>query len=195
MRCLFWWLFCCFSSKYFYLFQPFYSIFFMTAFFAHIFFLSSLFSSMFLPTYSYIHFLYTSFNPFFMSPAKGEGSSHHKGKEAIVDKLFVEVERGKQAPHFELNRFEDKEATHDPNSECPPFIDQWYDTYLHFLVVANDYLPPPLGHVWQSLEWCDFDISWAMLPSFILDLAIHHGETSPILILFKFGSGTLLDWK
>ena len=84
---------------------------------------------------------------------------------------------------------------HDPNSECPPLIDPWYDTNSHFLVVPDDYSPPLLGHVWWSPNQRDFDISWAPLASSIPNLAIRQGDVSPIPILFKFRSGTSLGWK
>ena len=45
-----------------------------------------------------------------MLPAKGEGFSHRKGKEAIVDEPLAKGEKGKEAPHFELNYSEDEEV-------------------------------------------------------------------------------------
>ena len=130
-----------------------------------------------------------------MSPAKSEGSSRCKGKEAIIDKPLASGERGKEAPHFESDRSEDEETTRDLDSECPPLINPWYDTHSHFLVVPSDYLPPLLGRVWLFLEWCDFHTSWVPLASSFLDLAIRREETLPVPILFKFRSGTSLGWK
>ena len=40
----------------------------------------------------------SSFNPFFMSLVKGEGSSHDKGKEVVVDKPPTEAAKGEEAP-------------------------------------------------------------------------------------------------
>ena len=48
----------------------------------------------------------------------------------------------------------------DPDSECTPLLDLWYDIYSHFSVVPNNYSPPLSGRVWLSIELCDFDISW-----------------------------------
>lgn len=88
-----------------------------------------------------------------------EGSSHCKGNEAIVDEPLVEVEKGKEAPHSELDCSEEEEESCDPDSECPPFIDLWYDTHSQFPMVLGDYSHPLPGCVWLFLERCDFDIS------------------------------------
>lgn len=130
-----------------------------------------------------------------MSLVKSEGSSRCKGKEAIIDKPLTDGKRGEEVPPSESDRSEDEETTHDPNSKFPPLINLWYDAYSHFLVVPSDYLPPPLGHVWLSLEWCDFHTSWAPLASSILDLAICRRETLPVPILFELRLGTSLGWK
>ena len=55
---------------------------------------------------------------------------------------------GKKAPISELDRFEEEEGGRNPNNECPPLIDLWYDAYIHFLVVLGDYLSPLVGCVW-----------------------------------------------
>lgn len=39
----------------------------------------------------------------------------------------------------------------DPDSECSPIIDLWYDIHLHFLLVPSDYLFPPANRFWLSL--------------------------------------------
>ena len=67
-----------------------------------------------------------------MSLVKSKGSFDPKGKENVVDEV----------PHSELNRFEEEEVTRDPDSECPPFIDQCYDTHSQFFMVPSDYSPP-----------------------------------------------------
>ena len=130
-----------------------------------------------------------------MLPVKSEGSSRRKGKEAIVDKPLVEAEKGEKAPYSKLDRSKEEEVSRDPDSECPPLIDPRYDIHSHFLMVFGDYSHPLLGCVWLSLEWLDFNISWAPLASSIPDLAIHHGDTLPVPILFEFGLGTPLGWK
>lgn len=76
-----------------------------------------------------------------------ESSSRRKGKEVVVDDLPVKAVGG-EAPHSELDRSKEEEGDRDPSSECPPFIDLWYDTHIHFLVVFGDYSPPSLGHLW-----------------------------------------------
>ncbi|KAL0010851.1 hypothetical protein SO802_005959 [Lithocarpus litseifolius] len=83
----------------------------------------------------------------------------------------------------------------DPSSECPPFIDPWYDTHIHFSVMSGNYLSPPPSRVWLSLYHCDSEVSWAPLASSIPDLDIRQGTLLPMPILFEFGSGTSLGWK
>ena len=100
-----------------------------------------------------------------MSLAKGEGSSNHEGKEVIVNDLPIEVEKGEEAPHSELDCSKNEEASKDPDSECPPLIDPWYNTYSHFPMVPGDYSPTLPSHVWLSLEWHDLDVSWVSLAS------------------------------
>ena len=129
-----------------------------------------------------------------MSLAKSEGSSRHKGKEIAVNDPPMKAKKGEEAPYFELDHFKE-ERNHDPSNVCPPLIDPWYDTHLHFPVVPSDYLPPPSRHVWISLEWRDSNISLAPLVSSILNLAIRQGDVLPVPILFEFGSGTSLNWK
>ena len=91
--------------------------------------------------------------------------------------------------------FEDKEGGHDPDSECAPLIDSWYDAYAHFPMVPSDYLPPLSGRVWLSICCRDTEVSSAPLASSIPDLDIHQGTSLPVPILFKFGLGTSLGWK
>ena len=81
-----------------------------------------------------------------MSVVKDEGSSHRKGKEIAVDNPLTKT-MGEEAPLFELNHSKEKEGGRNLNSECPPFINPWYDTYAYFPIVPDDYLPSPLGHV------------------------------------------------
>ena len=147
------------------------------------------------PFHILLHSLLLPFNPSCILPVKSEGSSRSKGKEAIVDKPLVEAEKGEEAPYSKSDRSEEEEVSRDPDSECPPLIDPWYDTHSHFLVVSGDYSHPLLGCVWLSLKWLDFNISWAPLASSIPDLAIRRGDTLPVPILFEFGLGTPLGRK
>ena len=87
-----------------------------------------------------------------MSPAKGDSSSHYKGKEVATDDPPAETMGGK-APHSESDR------GHDLSSECPPLIDPWYDIYIHFPLVLGDYLPPPSSRVWLSICHHDSEVS------------------------------------
>ena len=62
---------------------------------------------------------------------KSQGSSRHKGKEiASNDPTTRDV--GEEATYSESDHSNENEAQHDPNSECAPLIDPWYDTYAHF---------------------------------------------------------------
>ena len=86
-----------------------------------------------------------------MSLAKGEGSSRCKGKEVATDDPPTETVGG-EAPYFESDHSEeDEEGGCDMGNECPPLIDPWYDTHIHFPVVPNDYSPPSSARMWLSL--------------------------------------------
>ena len=102
---------------------------------------------------------------------------------------------GKGAPLSESERSEDEEGSHDPDSECAPLIDPWYDAHTHFPMVPDDYLPPPPSHVWLSIYRLNTEVSWAPLASTILDLDICQGTSLFVPILFEFESSTSLGWK
>lgn len=68
-----------------------------------------------------------------MSPAKSEGSSHHKGKDPIVKKFPFEKERDKEVSLIEMEHFDGEETMHVPNRECLPLLDLWYNAHIHFL--------------------------------------------------------------
>ena len=129
-----------------------------------------------------------------MSPAKGDSSSSRKGKKVSTDDSPAET-MGDKAPHSESEPFEEEEGGHEPGSEHPPLIDQWYDTHIHFLIVPGDYLPPPSSHVWLSICRHDIKVSWTPLASSIPDLDVHQGTSLLVPILFEFGSSTSLSWK
>lgn len=93
-----------------------------------------------------------------MSLAKGESSSRRKGKEVATNDPPVET-MGGEALHCKSSRSDEEEGGHDPGSECPPLINLWYDTHIHFLVVSSDYSPPPPSHVWLSLCCCNSKVS------------------------------------
>lgn len=130
-----------------------------------------------------------------MSLATGEGSSRRKGKGVVANKPPAEVEKGEEGPYFEPNHSDKEEVHCNPNSECLPLIDSWFDTHSQFLVVPGDYSPPLLGRVWLSLERHGFNISWALLASSIPNLTIRCGVVLPVSIIFEFGSSISLGWK
>lgn len=94
-----------------------------------------------------------------MLSAKDESFSRRKGKEATTDDLPLKA-MGREALHSKLDHSEEEEGGHDPGSECPPPIDSWYDTHIHFSVASSDYSPPLPGRVWLSLCCRDFKVSW-----------------------------------
>ena len=85
-----------------------------------------------------------------MTPAKGEGSSFRKGKEITANDLATKT-IGEDAPLFGSEHSEEEEAGRDPDSKCALLINPWHDTYMHFPVVPDDYLPPPSGRMWLSI--------------------------------------------
>ena len=94
--------------------------------------------------------------------------------------------------YSELDHSDEEEAQRDPNSECAPLIDPWYDVHPHFLKILGDYVLPLSGRLWLALCRRNTDISWALLASSIPDLVIHQGTSLPVPIHFEFGSGTAL---
>ena len=126
-----------------------------------------------------------------MSPMKSQSSSRRKGKTGASDSPAVleEVERSD-------SEWSTKEETErDPNSECAPLIDPWYEINPHFLKVLGEYVPPPQGCVLITLVRRDPDVSWAPLASSVPDLSIRQGVSLPVPLHFEFGSGTSSGWK
>ena len=118
-----------------------------------------------------------------MTPAKGQGSSCRKGKEnASDDPATKNVDE--EAPHSELKRSNKQEGCCDPDSECAPLIDPWYDTHTHFLKVSDKYLPPSLGRVWLSICLCNMEVSWALLTSSYFTSCAH---SLRIWVGYRFG--------
>ena len=129
-----------------------------------------------------------------MVPMKSQCFSPHKGKEAILDPP-VALDVGEEAEYSELEHSDEEEAQRDPNSECAPLINLWYDVHPYFPKIPNDYMPPPSSRVWLALSRRNPDVSWAPLASSIPDLVIRQGILLPVPIHFEFGSGTALDWR
>ena len=71
-----------------------------------------------------------------MSPVKSQGSSRRKGKAVASDSPAVpeEVERS------DSERFTEKETERDPDSECAPLLDPWYEINPHSW--SGDGAPP-----------------------------------------------------
>ena len=103
-----------------------------------------------------------------MSPVKSQSSSGCKGKAIASDSPAVpeEVERS------DSERSVEEETKRDPDSECAPLLDPWYEVNPHFPKIPNDYVPPPPSRVLITLVRRDPDVSWAPLASSIPDLSI-----------------------
>ena len=43
--------------------------------------------------------------------------------------------------YSESDYFDEEEAQRDPDSECAPLIDPWYDIHPHFPKIPGDYAP------------------------------------------------------
>ena len=81
-----------------------------------------------------------------MALMKSSGSSSRKGKEAIYDPP-VEQETGEEAVYSESDYFDEEEARRDPDSECAPLIDPWYDVHHSFPKIPGDYVLPSPSRV------------------------------------------------
>ena len=81
-----------------------------------------------------------------MSPAKDKDSSHRKGKKVATDDPHAKAV-GEETPLSESDHSGEDERGHDLTNECPPLIDPWHDTHIHFPIVPSDYLPSPSGRV------------------------------------------------
>ena len=126
-----------------------------------------------------------------MSPVKIPSSSRRKGKAVASDPPAVpeEVERS------DSERSTEDETEHDPDSECAPLIDPWYEISPYFPKVPGEYVPPPPGRVLITLVRRDPDVSWAPLASSIPDLSIRQGVSLLVPLHFEFGSDASLGCK
>ena len=70
-----------------------------------------------------------------MSPVKSPSSSRRKGKTVASDSPAVpeEVERS------DLEQFTEEGTERDPDSECAPLIDPWYEINPYFPKVPDMY--------------------------------------------------------
>ena len=129
-----------------------------------------------------------------MAPVKTPASSRRKGKSVAVDPP-VEHEVEEEEARSDSDHSEEEEARRDPDSECAPLIDPWYNLSPHFPKALGEYVPPPVNRVWLALCRRKPDVSWAPVSSSISDLIIRQGIALPVPIYFEFGSGTALGWK
>ena len=129
-----------------------------------------------------------------MSPVKSQGFSCRKGKAIAFDSPAV-PNVGEEMEHSKSEQSAGEETQRNPNSECAPLIDPWYEVHLHFPKVPGDYVPPLPGRVWLALVRRNLNVSWAPLASLIPDLAIRQGISLPVSIHFEFGSSTALGWR
>ena len=84
--------------------------------------------------------------PHAIAPVKSLGSSHCKGKKAVYDPP-IEQETGNEAVYSESDHSDKEEARRDPDSECAPLIDPWYDVHHSFPKIPGDYVPRLPSHV------------------------------------------------
>ena len=81
---------------------------------------------------------------------KSSGSSRRKGKKAVYDPP-IEQEMGEEAVYSESDHSDEELARRDPDSECAPLIDLWYNVCPSFPKIPGDYVPPPPSCVWLAL--------------------------------------------
>ena len=82
-----------------------------------------------------------------MSPVKSPSSSRRKGKTVTFNSPAVpkEVERS------DSERSTDEGTERDPDNECAPLIDPWYEINPYFPKVPGEYVPPLPGRVLITL--------------------------------------------
>ena len=89
---------------------------------------------------------------------KSSVSSRRKGKAIASDSPII-PNVGEETEHFDSEQSVGEETRRDPNIECAPLIDLWYEIHPHFPKVPGDYAPPPPGHVWLALVRRNPDVS------------------------------------
>nr|XP_023905015.1 uncharacterized protein LOC112016755 [Quercus suber] len=102
---------------------------------------------------------------------------------------------GEEAMFSDSDHSGEEDAPRNPDRECAPLIDPWYNPYPLFPEVPGDYAPPLPGLVWLSMCRRNPNVSWAPVSSSISDLVIRQGVSLPVPIHFVFGSGTASGWK
>ena len=74
-----------------------------------------------------------------MSPANSPSSSRRKGKAVAFDPPVV----SEDVDRSDSERSTKEEVECDPDGECTPLIDPWYEISPHFPKVPGEYVPPP----------------------------------------------------
>ena len=85
-----------------------------------------------------------------IAPVKSSGSSRRKGKEVVYDPP-AEQEMSEEAVYSESDHSDEEEVRRDPDNECAPLIDPWYDVHPSFPKIPSDYMSLPPSHVWLAL--------------------------------------------
>ena len=85
-----------------------------------------------------------------MSPVKSQGSSRRKGKAIASDSPTV-PDVGEEMERSDSEWSAEEETQRDPDSECAPLIDPWYEVNPYFPKIPGDYVPPPPGRVLIAL--------------------------------------------
>ena len=99
-----------------------------------------------------------------MSPVKSQGSSYRRGKAIASDSPAI-PDVGEEMERSDSERSAKEETQRDPDSECAPLIDPWYEVNPHFPKIPGDYVPPPPGRVLIALVRRNPDVSWALICS------------------------------
>ena len=92
----------------------------------------------------------TLIKPSYYGAVKSQGSSRYKGKAVVFDPPAI-PDVSEEAKYSKSEHSIEEETQRDPDSECTPLIDPWYDVHLHFPKIPGDHALPPAGHVWLSL--------------------------------------------
>ena len=85
-----------------------------------------------------------------MAPVKTQASSRRKGKGVALDPP-VEQEVEEEDVRSDSDYSDEEEARRDPDSECAPLINSWYNISPYFPKALGDYSSPPPGRVWLAL--------------------------------------------
>ena len=85
-----------------------------------------------------------------MSLVKSQGSSRRKGKAVASDSPAV-PDVGEEMERSDSEWSAEEETQRDPDSECAPLIDPWYEVNPYFPKIPGDYVSPSPGRVLIAL--------------------------------------------